>query len=283
MRLSGPRPQRRAMRRCQASASACSSSCASVHSRRSDSSARPSTQAWVTARAAAGVDQRRMRVVNGREGDPAHVDGDHVGVLAGLEAADALASSPSASAPPSVAMRTAACAGSAVGSPLLPLASSAARRVSANRSSAVVAAAPSLPSATLMPGAAQRAHRAEAAGELQVRAAGSARTWTRLRASSSRSSGATWVTCTACRRGAQQTESARDAPAGGSRSARSAPRLPRPRSRAGASARRVEFLGEHGERARASASLGGIGRVGAEGEAEPRSSAVVVVQRPAPW
>jgi hypothetical protein len=62
-------------------------------------------------------------------------------------------SRPIARAPPSVAMRTTVAAGSAAASPELTLASSDARRISANMSMRLFEAAPSVPIATLMPAA----------------------------------------------------------------------------------------------------------------------------------
>ena len=110
---------------------------------------------------------RRPPTRGSRPGDPRHtpdarsgrstgqaraaeIDRDDVGSLARRERADARVR-PSARAPLRVAISSTACAGRAVGSPLVPLASSAACRISANMSSRLLLAAPSVPMPTLTP------------------------------------------------------------------------------------------------------------------------------------
>ena len=103
--------------------------------------------------AARGIDQVRQRVVAGRSSGPSNSHGRQVGGLAGHDRADARLQ-PERAAPPSVAARSAACAGIACGVAAPPPWRAAPRvRISWNRSRRLLLAAPSVPSATLMPAA----------------------------------------------------------------------------------------------------------------------------------
>ena len=93
---------------------------------------------------------------------------DQVGALAGLERAGRGRPGAAPRAPSRVAIASASRAGTAVGSPPVPLASSAASRISSNMSRSLFDAAPSVPMPTLTPSSSIFATGATPAAELQV-------------------------------------------------------------------------------------------------------------------